>query len=68
MKLKKNVKLLLVDITEFLLITLWWNLYKHLTYDTRALFTTLTVLGTIAVRWCIYKEIISRYDKGGIKI
>ena len=59
MKLKKNVKLIIVDIIEFLLITLWWNLFRQLTYDWRAWFTTLTVLGSIAIRWCVYKEIFN---------
>lgn len=63
MKLKKNVKLALVDIIEFILITIWWNMYRTLTYDYRCMFTTLTVLGAICIRWCIYKEIISRYER-----
>ena len=63
MKLKKNVKLIIVDIIEFILITILWNLYRQLTYDWRAMFTTLTVLGAISIRWCVYKEIISRYNK-----
>ena len=58
MKLKKNVKLILVDIIEFILIIVWWNLYKHLTYDYRCMFTTLTVLGAISIRWLFYKEVL----------
>ena len=50
MKLKKNVKLLLVDIIEVSLVFTYWELYRTLTYDWRGIFTISTVIGSCVVR------------------
>lgn len=50
MKLKKNVKLILVDIIEIILVILLWDSYKILTYDLRGVFTITTVIGACVVR------------------
>ena len=56
MKLKKNIKLLLVDIIEVSLVILLWDSYKILTYDWRGIFTISTVIGSCVVRKYINKK------------
>jgi len=50
MKLKKSIKLWLVDIIEVILVILLWDSYKVITYDWRGIFTISTVIGSCVVR------------------
>ena len=58
MKLKKSVKLWLVDIIELILVILLWDSYKVITYDLRGALTIITVIGSIVIRKYIMKGLI----------